>query len=291
MLELIIILKAVFLGLIEGLTEFIPISSTAHLLLASSLINFNAIRNSLFEIVIQFGAILAVCFVYRQKLFDTALSLNKKNSQNFTINIALAFTPAIVFGVLFHDIIKEYFFSPVVIACAMISGGLIMIAADYFDSYKKKHHRATIDNIDHIKNSKALLIGLFQVIAMIPGVSRSGATIVGALFLGVSRKVATEFSFFLAIPTISAAAFYDLLKNISDLNSDGLELIFIGLISSFIFAFLVIKWFINYVAKHNFTLFAIYRILIGALILFLISSWATLQQKNQNMPFALDLAP
>jgi len=262
MLSIIDIAKAVISGALEGLTEFLPVSSTAHLLIFSWLADFNAIENNLFEIVIQFGAILAVCVIYRQKLLAVFLDFQKKSSQKFVLNIALAFLPAAVIGLLFHSIIKQLFFSAIVIAFALILGGIVMILVD------RKPRGALVHNVDKITFLQAFLIGIFQVLAMIPGVSRSGATIIGGLLLKLDRKTAAEFSFFLSIPTIAAASFYDLWKGREDLTMQGSGLILIGFISAFISAILVIKWFISYVSKNNFIPFAIYRIALGALILF-----------------------
>ena len=202
--------KAMIMGLIEGITEFIPVSSTAHLLIASYLINFNSIKNQLFEIVIQFGAILAITIVYRHKIFDIIKNIRSNSTdQKFLLNIIIAFLPAILFGALFHKFIKLYFFNPLVIALSMLIGGFIILIVEKF--YQKNISQNKEMKEINIKSS--LLIGLFQCLAMIPGVSRSGATIIGAMFLGVSRAKATEFSFFLAIPTIFSASIFDLYKN------------------------------------------------------------------------------
>lgn len=261
--HLIDLIKAVFLGIIEGLTEFIPVSSTAHLIITSILIDFQSIKNNIFEIVIQFGAILAVCVIYRQKIFQVIFNLKDKQQQKFSINLALAFLPAAIIGVLFHDIIKEFLFSNLVIAYSLIIGGIIMIIVEL---KPRKYEILTVDDISY---KKSLMIGFFQCFAMIPGVSRSGATIIGGLLLKLNRKVATEFSFFLAIPTIFAASFYDLFKNINELSLSNIWLIMAGILSSFISAILVIKWFLNYVAKNNFIIFGVYRIIVGSLILYL----------------------
>lgn len=264
-LNYIDLIKAIFLGIVEGLTEFIPVSSTAHLLISSYLIDFQAIKNAVFEIVIQFGAILAICVVYRQKIFDVICNLKQKNQQKFTLNLILAFLPAAIIGALFHSLIKQYLFSNLVIAIALILGGILMIIVE------RKERKSVVEEVDNIKPMTAFNIGLFQCVAMIPGVSRSGATIIGGLLFGLKRKVATEFSFFLAIPTIAAASFYDLIKNSSELDASSIEIILVGLIASFFSAILVIKWFINFVSKHSFIPFGIYRIVVGILILFFIA--------------------
>lgn len=267
MLHFADLFKAVLLGIIEGLTEFIPVSSTAHLLISSYLIDFQTVKNGLFEITIQFGAILAICVAYRQKIISVICNLNQKHNQKFSINLALAFLPAAFFGGLFHSYIKEYLFSNLVIALSLIIGGIIMIIID-----RKPHNNAAITEIDDLKPKTALSIGLFQCLAMIPGVSRSGATIIGGLILGLNRKSATEFSFFLAIPTITAATFYDLFVNSSELTGSNVQLIIVGLLAAFFSALLVIKWFIAFVSKHNFVPFGIYRIIVGILILLFIAN-------------------
>ncbi len=263
------LIKAVFLGIIEGLTEFIPVSSTAHLLISSHLIDFQIIKNNLFEIVIQFGAILAICAIYRQKIYEIIRGIRQKNQQQFLLNLFLAFLPAAIIGGLLHGLIKQFLFSNFVIALALILGGIVMIIVD------RKPRESTsspqIQAVENINPKTAFYIGLFQCIAMIPGVSRSGATIIGGLLLNLSRKTSAEFSFFLAIPTIAAASFYDLLKNSSELTSANIEIILVGLLASFFSAILVIKWFINFVSKHSFVPFGVYRILLGSIILFLIN--------------------
>jgi len=260
--------KAMIMGLIEGITEFIPVSSTAHLLIASYLINFNSIKNQLFEIVIQFGAILAITIVYRHKIFDIIKNIRSNSTnQKFLLNIIIAFLPAILFGALFHKFIKLYFFNPLVIALSMLIGGFIILIVEKF--YQKNISQNKEMKEINIKSS--LLIGLFQCLAMIPGVSRSGATIIGAMFLGVSRAKATEFSFFLAIPTIFSASIFDLYKNYQDLTLENIELIIFGSVIAFLSSLIVIKWLISFVAKNNFLIFATYRIIIGALILLIIS--------------------
>lgn len=258
------LLKALASGLIEGITEFLPVSSTAHLLLFSWLVDFNSIQNNLFEIVIQFGAILAVVVIYRVRILSLIIEWRKKNNQKLLLNLFLAFLPAAFLGLILHDFIKQVLFSSLVIACALIFGGVVMLLVD------RKERKSNVKNIDEITPLKAVLIGCFQSIAMIPGVSRSGATIIGGLLLKFNRQIAAEFSFFLSIPTIAAATFYDLYKNYQDLTLSGSELILAGFLSAFISAILVIKWFIGYVSKHNFIPFAIYRIALGALILFFV---------------------
>ena len=258
------IIKAIISGVVEGLTEFIPVSSTAHLLLFSWVVDFNSIKNNLFEIVIQFGAILAVCAIYHSRILKIFREYRKKSEQKFVLNLILAFLPAAVFGAVFHDVIKRILFSPLTIAFALIFGGIIMI---FIERKKMSSH---IFDIEKITPRRALQIGFFQAVAMIPGVSRSGATIIGGLLLGLNRKTAAEFSFFLAIPTIGAASVYDLYKNFEQLTFDNFTIICAGFLSAFIASILVIKWFIGYVSKNSFVPFAIYRIVLGGVILFFI---------------------
>ncbi len=258
-------IKAIILGVIEGLTEFIPVSSTAHLIIGSKFLDFYLIQNNFFEIIIQSGAIMAICVLYYRKLFNLIFKINEKEQQKFALNIIIAFLPAAIIGLFAHSLIKNYLFSEYVIAISLIIGGIIMIIIE-----KNHNDYDKIDNFNNITPKTALKIGLFQSIAMIPGVSRSGATIIGAMISGVNRKTATEFSFFLAIPTIFGATIYDLWQNYQYLNIDNYRLILVGLLSSFLSSLFVIKWLINYVASNKFTPFAIYRIIIGIALIFII---------------------
>ena len=253
--------KAALLGIVEGLTEFIPVSSTAHLLLTSQLVDFTTIKNNLFEIVIQLGAILAICVIYRGKIFDLLIHFKEKSQQKFILNLALAFLPAALIGLAFHGLIKAFLFNNLTIALALIFGGIVMILVE------RKPRSSTVEELDNITPLTAFYVGLFQCLAMIPGVSRSGATIIGGLILGLNRKIAAEFSFFLAIPTIAAASIYDLYKSSIDLTNTDLEIIFVGLLASFLSALFVVKWFINFVSKNNFVPFGFYRIVVGILVL------------------------
>ena len=262
MLELPIFFKAILLGIIEGLTEFIPVSSTAHLIIFSQILNFDSIKNNVFEIAIQIGGISAIAVIYFKKLNNILLKVYEKNNQKFIDNLALAFIPAVAIGLLAHDFIKKYLFSNLIIAFSLIIGGVVIILVERF------HQKFTVKNIENIEKPTALAIGFCQCLAMIPGVSRSGATIMGAMLFGVERKVATEFSFFLAIPTIGSACLYDVYKNFSTLSFDDFELILVGVISSFISSLIVIKWLLKFIGTHSFTSFGYYRIAIGFLILF-----------------------
>lgn len=253
--------KAALLGIVEGLTEFIPVSSTAHLLLTSQLVDFTTIKNNLFEIVIQLGAILAICVIYRGKIFDLLIHFKEKSQQKFILNLALAFLPAALIGLAFHGLIKAFLFNNLTIALALILGGIVMILVE------RRPRSSTVEELKNITPLTAFYVGLFQCLAMIPGVSRSGATIIGGLLLGLNRKIAAEFSFFLAIPTITAASIYDLYKSSIDLTNTDLEIIFVGLLASFLSALFVVKWFINFVSKNNFVPFGFYRIVVGILVL------------------------
>ena len=257
------LLKALFLGLIEGLTEFLPISSTGHLILFGHLIDFKSDSGRVFEVVIQFGAILAVCWLYRQKIIALIRGFfsGEAHARRFAINVFVAFLPAVVIGVLAVDFIKQVLFSPLVVAFALIIGGLIIFAVEARE-YKPKTIEAT-----NISFKQSILVGFAQCVAMIPGTSRSGATIIGGMLSGLSRKAATEFSFFLAMPTMLGAATYDLFRNANVLTSDNLVNISVGFMAAFVAALLVIKALVKFVEKHSLRVFAWYRIVLGILIL------------------------
>ncbi len=262
----ILAIQAFFLGILEGLTEFIPVSSTGHLILVIDLIGFEGPKGKVFEIVIQLGAILAICWLYRMKLWHAVSTMHKEqSSQRFISNIVLAFLPAAVIGVFAHGFIKEVLFSPWVVSVMLIIGGVIIIIVERLNLKPKTQE------IDHITPMLAVKIGFCQALAMIPGTSRSGATIIGAMLLGVDRKAATEFSFFLAIPTMLGATVYDVYKNFDALTSDGIGIIAIGFISAFFAAMLVVRSLINFISTHGFTPFGYYRILIGMVMLALLT--------------------
>lgn len=261
-MEIILILKLIFLGIIEGLTEFLPISSTGHLIVFADIINFNDKVATLFEIVIQLGAILAVVWLYREKLLSLVFRIfSDKKSFSFAINLLIAFLPASIIGFFFHSIIKNYLFNPITVAVALIIGGVIII---YIENRKIKE--TTTEAFD-INKKSALIVGLSQVLSLIPGVSRAGATIMGGVCSGLSRKASAEFSFFLAIPIMFAASFYDLYKNVDILNLESILIIAIGFVSAFISALVVIKWFIKFISSNNFKIFGWYRIVFGVLLL------------------------
>jgi undecaprenyl-diphosphatase len=260
-MDLQIFFKAIILGILEGLTEFLPISSTAHLIIASKIINFNEIENHIFEIAIQLGAILAVICLYHRKIIKIITTLpNNRNSQQFTLNILIAFSITATIGFLLYPIIKTHFFSLKIIVISLILGGIAFIIIE------KAQISTKFTKIEEINSKTAILLGLLQSLAIIPGTSRSGATIMGGLLLGMKREIATEISFFLALPTIFAATLYDLYKNYHALNMDHLFIIIIGFISAFLSSLIIIKWFINFISKNNFTIFAYYRIIIGTIL-------------------------
>ncbi len=254
---------AIWLGIVEGLTEFLPVSSTGHLLLAEALAKRAA--PDAFETMIQLGAILAVCVLYFQKLSGVVLNLpNSSQARRFAIGVIIAFLPAMIIGYLAHDFIKAQLFNPIVVSVSLIVGGIIIIVAE------KIRPQPKIIDVDDIDLVTSLKIGLVQCVAMIPGVSRSGATIIGAMLMGVERKAAAEFSFFLAIPTMLGVFVYEAVKYKDELLGQGghdLAVVAIGFFVSFISAILVIKPFLNIVTRVGFTPFAWYRIAAGALML------------------------
>lgn len=254
------LLGAIFLGVVEGLTEFIPVSSTGHLILLVDLIGFKGPPGKVFEIVIQLGAILAICVLYFHRLWRVLVGLpSDPGARHFALAVILAFLPAAVIGVILHDFIKSVLFSPIVVCVALIVGGLAILVIERMRPVPRIHA------IEKFTPALSLKIGLMQCLAMIPGVSRSGATILGALLLGVERKTAAEFSFFLAIPTMLGAATYDLWKNRADLTTDGSLLIAVGFATAFVSAVIVVKWFVGFVGRHGFSPFAWYRIALGAI--------------------------
>lgn len=258
----ILLLKAAILGVVEGLTEFLPISSTGHLILAGSLLNFNDEKGKVFEIVIQFAAILAVCWEYRAKIMTVVGGLSsEKSAQRFTLNLIVAFLPAAVLGVLFASKIKEYLFAPVPVASAFIVGGLVILWAE------KRDHKITIESVDDMTWKDALKVGFAQTLALIPGTSRSGSTIIGGLFFGLSRLAATEFSFFLAIPTLFGATVYEVVKYRDLFHAQDWDLFTVGSIFSFISAFIAVRGLLRYISHHDFTAFAWYRIAFGLVVL------------------------
>lgn len=257
--------QALLLGIIEGLTEFIPVSSTGHLILLVDILQFSGPPGKVFEIAIQLGAILAICWLYRAKLWQAAIAFPKeRRAQRFVAAILLAFLPAAIIGVFAHGFIKNMLFNPTVVSVMLVIGGLLILLIERLN-LKPRHVE-----IEAFTPKLALQIGLCQTLAMIPGTSRSGATIMGAMLLGVDRRVATEFSFFLAIPTMFGATIYDLYKNWEYMNLDNLAIIAVGFVSAFLAAMLVVRWLIRFISTHGFTPFGWYRIVIGTVMLFLL---------------------
>jgi len=286
-MDIYLILKAVILGLVEGFTEFLPISSTGHLILVGDLLDFNDDKGKAFEVIIQFGAILAVCWEYRQKLISVVTGIaSRKVSQRFAVNVIIATIPAIVLALLFGEYINSALFSPIPVATAFIVGGFIIFWAE---ARQKKLESEVgigvlisrdIDSVDDLNWRDALKIGLAQCAALIPGTSRSGATIIGGMLFGLPRKVATEFSFFLAIPVIAGATLYELIKLRHVLGDASWStfgpVLGIGFVVSFVSAFVCIRWLIRYVATHDFRIFAWYRIIFGVLVL--LTAWTGVVQ-------------
>lgn len=257
---------AILLGIVEGLTEFIPVSSTGHLLLGNALLGFEGPPGHTFEIAVQLGAILAILWVYRAKLFGVALGLaSEPADRRFARNVILAFIPALVLGFTLHGFIKGVLFNPWVVSVALIAGGIAILWIE------RNVPLARIHEVDQIGALMAFKIGACQVVAMIPGVSRSGATIMGALLMGVDRKTATEFSFFLAIPTMLGATVYDLYKNRHLLGAEDFNIIAVGFVTAFVAALLVVRTVVAFVARHGFAPFAWYRIALGSVALVLLA--------------------
>ncbi|OWS70343.1 undecaprenyl-diphosphatase [Polynucleobacter aenigmaticus] len=271
-MDLILLGKALILGIVEGLTEFLPISSTGHLILVGDLLDFNDERGKAFEVIIQFGAILAVCWEFREKLWKVTSTIKTSAiSRRFVINLLIASIPAMGLAFIFGKHIKAVLFSPIPVATAFIVGALIIFWAERRQT-KLAHSagKSHIQSVDDLTPLDALKVGLAQCAALIPGTSRSGATIIGGMLFGLPRAVATEFSFFLAIPVIGGATAYELLKlwkNPVSLSGDFTWAIVVGFISAFISAFICVRWLIHYVAGHNFIPFAWYRIVFGVLVL------------------------
>ncbi len=256
------IVSAILLGIVEGLTEFLPVSSTGHLIIVSDLLGVNDEKGKVFDIVIQLGAILAVCWLYRERLLRAAFGMFRGGAEfHFALNIVIAVIPALIAGALLHDFIKNVLFNPWVVATTLLIGGIAIIYIE------RSVPRVRQRDIETMSPAMALGIGCCQVLAVIPGVSRAGSTIMGAILLGTERRTATEFSFFLAIPTMVAASAYDIYKNRHDLDFNGLSVIALGFVVSFVVALIVVRWFIGFVSRQTFIPFAWYRIAVGAIAL------------------------
>jgi undecaprenyl-diphosphatase len=256
------LLHALILGIVEGLTEFLPVSSTGHLILAGDLMHFNDEKGKVFLIVIQFAAILAVVWEYRARIGRVLAGLSgDRAAQRFALNVMIAFMPAAVLGLLFHKAIKALLFTPLVVATTFILGAIVILWAE------RREHRIRVSEVDDMTVLDALKVGIAQTFALIPGTSRSGATIIGGLLFGLSRKAATEFSFFLAIPTMTAATAYELYKERALLVADDLGMWLVGCLVSFIAAFLCVRWLLRFISTHDFTIFAWYRIAFGLVVI------------------------
>jgi undecaprenyl-diphosphatase len=261
-LDTILLAQAAILGVVEGLTEFLPVSSTGHLIIAGDLLGFNDQRAKVFQIAIQFAAILAVVWEYRAKIWGVLVGLpSERGAQRFALNIIIAFLPSAVLGLLFASHIKMYLFNPLTVATAFIVGGFLILWAE------RRRHQVRVFSVDDMTWKDSLKVGFAQSLAMIPGTSRSGATIIGGLFFGLERRTATEFSFFLAIPTMFAATFYDLYTHRSLLRLDDVPMFLVGGVTSFVCAFLAVRGLLRYISRHDFTPFAWYRIAFGILVL------------------------
>jgi undecaprenyl-diphosphatase len=278
--DIVLLVKAFILGIVEGLTEFLPVSSTGHLILVGDLLNFED-KGNVFKIFIQSGAILAVCWEYRSRLTQTFAGItHDRRAQRFVMNLFIAFLPLAILGLAFSKQLEALLFHPVPVALAFIVGGVIILIAERW--YKKRFRddmialrdepagivrRSLINTVDEMTWKDALKLGLAQCAALIPGTSRSGATIIGGMFFGLSRKCATEFSFFLAIPTLFAATAYSLWKARELLSMSDVPMFTVGFVAAFVSAFVVVRWLIRYVSSHDFTIFAWYRIAFGLVVL------------------------
>ena len=278
-MDTLLLLKAALMGVVEGLTEFLPISSTGHLILAGSLLNFTGETAKVFEIAIQTGAMFAVIWEYRQRLGRTVSGLGRGDpvARRFALNVLIAFVPAVVLGLAFGKLVKAHLFHPVPVATAFIVGGLIILWVErrhrrqFGDMDLQGSRRARVETVDDMGPLDALKVGLIQCLALVPGTSRSGATIIGGMVLGLSRKAATEFSFYLGIPTLMGAGAYSVLKQRDALHWADLPMFLVGSVMAFFSALLCIRWLIRYVSTHDFTLFAWYRIVFGLIVL--LTAW------------------
>ncbi|MGL6070085.1 undecaprenyl-diphosphate phosphatase [Craterilacuibacter sp.] len=267
-MEWLILAKALLLGIVEGLTEFLPVSSTGHLIIVGDLIDFNNSTGKVFEVVIQLGAILAVVWEYRARFTHVACGMlgREPASLRFVSNLIIAFLPSAVIGFLAIGAIKQYLFNPICVAMALVAGGFVILWAER----RQVDVPPRVHDVDAMSKLDALKVGVAQVFAMVPGTSRSGATIIGGMLFGLDRKVATEFSFFLAVPTMFAATIYDVYKNWHLFSPADIPVFAVGMVSSFISALILVRWLIRFVSGHTFNVFAWYRIVFGLIIL---ASW------------------
>ena len=262
-MDTILLLKAAIMGVVEGLTEFLPISSTGHLILAGALLGFDDDKAKVFDIAIQTGAIFAVILVYWQKIRDTLVALpSSRQAQRFALNVLIGFLPAVVLGLAFGKLIKAHLFTPLVVASTFILGGFIILWAE-----RRAPAATRVTSVDDMTALDALKVGLVQCLAMVPGTSRSGATIIGGMLLGLSRKAATDYSFFLAMPTLIGAGVYSLYKERALLSVGDAPLFAVGLLFSFVSAWVCVRWLLRYISSHSFVPFAWYRIVFGVVVL------------------------
>src|SRR3989344_1053579 len=260
-MELPLLIKAMILGIVEGLTEFLPVSSTGHLIIVGDLLDFNDDKGKVFEIVIQLGAILGVVWDYRARVGRLITGLNTKHEQRFLLNLFIAFLPAAIVGLLLHQQIKTHLFNPFTVAIALIVGGFVILWIERLPL------RVRVTSMEDLGPLDALKIGVAQTFSLFPGVSRAGATIMGGLLTGLSRTAATEFSFLLAMPIMFAATFFELMRNYKLFETTDIPLFAVGFVMSFVTALVVVKAFLKFVSRHDFTSFAIYRIVFGVLVL------------------------
>ena len=266
-MDVVLLVKAAIMGIVEGLTEFLPISSTGPLILAGHLLGLSGERDKVFEIAIQTGAILAVILVYWQKIRDTIVSLpSDRSAQRFALNVLVAFIPAVVLGLALGKAIKTNLFTPGVVATSFILGAFVILWAE-----GRHHPKVRVQEVEDMRWTDALKLGLVQCLALIPGTSRSGATIIGGMLLGLSRRAATDFSFYLAIPTLIGAGAYSLYKERGALSVEDVPMFLVGVLFSFVSAWLCVRWLLRYISTHSFTPFAWYRLAFGALVL--LTSW------------------
>ncbi|MCB4788533.1 undecaprenyl-diphosphate phosphatase [Delftia sp. Lp-1] len=262
-MDILLLVKAAIMGIVEGLTEFLPISSTGHLILAGSLLGFDDAKAKVFDIAIQTGAIFAVVLVYWQKIRSTVVDLpTSRQAQRLTLNVIIGFLPAVVLALIFGKFIKAHLFTPTVVATTFILGGFVILWAE-----RRPASATRVQTVDEMTPLDALKVGLVQCLAMIPGTSRSGATIIGGMLMGLSRKAATDFSFFLAIPTLIGAGVYSLYKERALLSAADIPMFAVGLVFSFISAWLCVRWLLRYISTNSFVPFAWYRIAFGIIVL------------------------
>jgi len=261
-MDVALLFKALVLGVVEGLTEFLPISSTGHLIVVADLLDVNDDKGKLFNIVIQSGAILAVVWEYRLKMWRVLTDIpNSPQARRFALAITIAFCPLAILGLVWGKPIKAYLFNPLFVATTSITGALLIFWAE------RRHHQVRVHSVDEVSTLDAVKLGLAQALALLPGMSRSGATIIGGLFFGLSRRAATEFSFFLAIPTLGCATVYQLIKERAMLSSADIPVFAVGFVAAFISAFLAVRALLRFISTHDFTVFAWYRILFGTMVL------------------------